>query len=149
MSEAQAAALEVLLAGSDEVHCFIAMRYWSPRADETARAVAAFQPDALTISRGHPWEDRRRFAEAVLDTGHPVHRLAQAFVEKVARTVEGLGAGALKWSDWNAAFQRLTRSVVFGDKGLKFSEIGCQPRLAASTTALYSGAFLSGLKRIL
>ena len=37
-------------------------------------------------------------------------------MEKVARTVEGLGAGALKWSDWNAAFQRLTRSVVFGDK---------------------------------
>lgn len=55
--------------------------------------MAAFQPDALTISRGQPWEDRRRFAEAVLDTGHPVHRLAQAFVEKVAQTVAGLGAG--------------------------------------------------------
>ena len=78
--------------------------------------MAAFQPDALTISRGQPWEDRRRFAEAVLDTGHPVHRLAQAFVEKVAQTVEGLESGALKWSDWNAAFQRLTRCVVFGDK---------------------------------
>lgn len=78
--------------------------------------MAAFQPDALTISRGQPWEDRRRFAEAVLDTGHPVHRLAQAFVEKVARTVEGLGSGELKWAAWNAAFQRLTRSVVFGDR---------------------------------
>ena len=84
--------------------------------DATREGMAAFQPDALTISRGHPWEDRRRFAEAVLDTGHPVHRLAQAFVEKVAQTVEGLGSGALKWSDWNAAFQRLTRCVVFGDK---------------------------------
>ena len=30
-----------------------------------------FQPDALTISRNPEWADRRRFTEAVLDTGKP------------------------------------------------------------------------------
>ena len=33
--------------------------------------MVAFQPDALTISRGELWENRRRFTEAVLDTGEP------------------------------------------------------------------------------
>ena len=40
------------------------------------KGMAAFQPDALTISRGDLWRNRRRFAEAVLDTGSPLHRLA-------------------------------------------------------------------------
>jgi hypothetical protein len=42
--------------------------------------MAHFQPDALTISRNPKWEQRRAFAEAVLDTGQPAHRLADRFV---------------------------------------------------------------------
>ena len=37
--------------------------------DAKRKGMAAFQPDALTISRGDLWADRRAFAEAVLDTG--------------------------------------------------------------------------------
>ena len=80
------------------------------------KGMSAFQPDALTISRGDVWAARRQFAEAVLDTDKPVHRLAQSFVDAAAQVVAGLGAGALQWSEWNAAFQRLTRVVVFGSK---------------------------------
>jgi hypothetical protein len=34
--------------------------------------MSAFQPDALTISRGEAWRGRRAFTEAVLDTGGPL-----------------------------------------------------------------------------
>ncbi len=78
--------------------------------------MAAFQPDALTISSGRLWEERRRFAEAVLDTGQPLHRLAQPFVGVAGQTAEELGDAELTWSAWNSAFQRLTRRVLFGDK---------------------------------
>src|SRR4029450_5871834 len=36
------------------------------------RGMGHFQPDALTLSRGELWQDRRRFTEAVLDTPKPV-----------------------------------------------------------------------------
>ena len=51
-------------------------------ADPEAKrsAMAKFQPDALTISRGADWEDRRRFTEAVLDTAEP-GSLASLFSE--------------------------------------------------------------------
>jgi cytochrome P450 len=80
------------------------------------KGMAAFQPDALTISRGEVWADRRRFAEAVLDTGKPMHRLAQSFTD-VAREIAGeLAHQPMRWQSFNEAFQKLTRRVVFGDR---------------------------------
>jgi cytochrome P450 len=75
----------------------------------------AFQPDALTISRGSVWEDRRRFAEAVLDTGQPLHRLAKSFVDVAADTAATLGQATMDWQTFNEAFQRMTRRVVLGN----------------------------------
>ena len=80
------------------------------------KGMAAFQPDALTISRGQLWEDRRRFAEAVLDTGKPLHRLAQAFADVAADTASELASEPITWETINEAFQLMTRRVVFGDK---------------------------------
>jgi hypothetical protein len=40
-----------------------------------------FQPHGVLVSRGALRADRRRFNEAVLDTGHPLHRYA----ERIAR----------------------------------------------------------------
>lgn len=80
------------------------------------KGMSAFQPDALTISRGNVWEDRRRFAEAVLDTGQPLHRLAQSFVEVAADTAATLGKATMDWQTFNEAFQRMTRRVVFGNR---------------------------------
>jgi len=56
-TEAQAAALAVRLASlrpGDETRVFVAMRYWRPFAEETARAVAAFAPDDLVLTPLYP-----------------------------------------------------------------------------------------------
>ena len=80
------------------------------------KGMAAFQPDALTISRGDLWRNRRLFAESVLDTGRPLHRLAERFLVVAAEeTAELQSRGTLRWDEVSASFQRLTRRVVFGD----------------------------------
>ena len=55
-TEAQAAALTEALKAKDlgEVRVFIAMRYWHPRAKETARAVAAYAPDEVILLPLYP-----------------------------------------------------------------------------------------------
>lgn len=80
------------------------------------KGMAAFQPDALTISRGQTWEDRRRFADAVLDSDQKMHRLAQPFVDLAAETAKQLASETIRWQNFNTAFQRLTRQVVFGKR---------------------------------
>lgn len=80
------------------------------------KGMAAFQPTALTISRGDLWANRRRFAEAVLDTGSPLHRLAPRLLAGARDEAAALTAGgAVDWDTVHRAFQRLTRRVVFGD----------------------------------
>lgn len=80
------------------------------------KGMAAFQPEALTISRGQAWEDRRRFAVAVLDSDKPMHRLAQAFVDIAVETAKQLASETIRWQNFNAAFQRMTRRVIFGNR---------------------------------
>jgi cytochrome P450 len=95
---------------------------FAPDPDAKRRGMSHFQPDALTISRGEAWKNRRRFAEAVLDTAKPAHRLADRFVT-VAREggaalldeFGGAGGGELRWDAFHLAFQRITRRVVLGD----------------------------------
>ena len=53
-TEAQAAALEVLLAGSDEVRCFIAMRYWHPFTEAAAQAVKDWGADEIVLLPLYP-----------------------------------------------------------------------------------------------
>jgi cytochrome P450 len=77
--------------------------------------MVAFQPDALTISRGDAWRNRRAFTESVLDTGAPRHREADRFAAVAAEEACGLGDGELTWEPWNDAFRRITRRVVLGD----------------------------------
>ena len=78
------------------------------------KGMTAFQPDALTISRDGPWENRRRFNEAVLDTG--LASFADRFTAVVREEAGVLVRKAeLSWDEWHRAFQRVTRRVVFGD----------------------------------
>src|ERR687895_282220 len=42
------------------------------------KGMAVFQPNAVTISRGEAWRDRRRFNEAVLDADRPAHQDAES-----------------------------------------------------------------------
>ncbi|CAH2600832.1 Ferrochelatase [Rhodovastum atsumiense] len=53
LTEQQARALEDALPDMD-VRCFIAMRYWHPMSEETARAVAAWDPDEIMLLPLYP-----------------------------------------------------------------------------------------------
>ena len=53
-AEALAAALDAALAGLGEARVFIAMRYWHPRAEETAAAVRDFDPDRVVLLPLYP-----------------------------------------------------------------------------------------------
>ena len=95
---------------------------FAPDPEAKRKGMGHFQPDALTISRGEQWRKRRRFAEAVLDTGEPVHgdadRFAQVIAEEIAEliaVVEGTGEGELGWEPWSEASWRITRRIVLGD----------------------------------
>jgi cytochrome P450 len=84
--------------------------------DAKRKGMVAFQPTALTLSRGDLWAARRSFAEAVLDTGRPIHRLGQAFAAVAVEEADALLAleRPVTWADVNDSFQRLTRRVVLG-----------------------------------
>ncbi|MFL6089695.1 MAG: cytochrome P450 [Aeromicrobium sp.] len=92
------------------------------------KGMAAFQPDALTISRGDVWAKRRAFAEAVLKPESPAHPLARRFATIAVETADHLlaGEGPLRFDDLNAAFQRLARRVVFGDAAADDTELTAQ-----------------------
>lgn len=92
----------------------------NPKAKQAGMVV--FQPDALTLSRSPDWEGRRAFAEYVLDTGHPMHRLAATFVAKARAEADSLGSD-VTWPAINAAFQRLTRRVVLGEPAARDQQL--------------------------
>ncbi len=77
-------------------------------------AMERFQPDALTISRDPEWAERRRFTEAVLDTGKPAHRLSERFAPVAVAEASALPS-ALEWEVWNEAVRRVARRVILGD----------------------------------
>ena len=87
--------------------------------DTKRKGMSAFQPDALTISRGDEWRNRRAFAESVLATGQPLHPLAPTFLAIVREAVGVLAALGVRHvaRTSTTSFQRITRRVVFGDRG--------------------------------
>ncbi len=88
--------------------------------------MVAFQPDAVTISRGELWRKRRDFNEAVLDTGKP-HRFAERFTEvageEALTLVGGLEGEPLSWDQWSLAFRRIARRVVLGESARDDEEL--------------------------
>lgn len=81
------------------------------------KGMSHFQPDALTLSRGEEWEDRRRFAETVLATSERVHPLAERFLAVVADEAELLHvSGDLAWPQLEELFDHITLRVIFGDR---------------------------------
>jgi cytochrome P450 len=95
---------------------------FAPDPDAKRRGMSHFQPHALTLSRGERWRDRRRFTEAVLDTGKPIHRLADRFATVIAEEAEALLAEVdsehdryLQFDPFNVAVRRITLRIVLGD----------------------------------
>jgi cytochrome P450 len=73
-------------------------------------------PDALTISSGNEWRDRRRFNESVLGFRglHPCH---DVFTDIVFREVDQLTAACpaeLRWADFQTLAERIAHQVLLG-----------------------------------
>ncbi|MGI8596650.1 MAG: hypothetical protein ACR2LY_05120, partial [Thermoleophilaceae bacterium] len=83
-----------------------------------------FQPDALTVSRGEEWRDRRAFNESVLATSERLHPMAERFLAVVGEEVERLRTGReLGWDEWEGLFDRVTLRVIFGDRAREDQEL--------------------------
>ena len=95
---------------------------FAPDPDAKRKGMAAFQPDALTISRGELWRNRRAFTEAVLDTGKPEHRLSDRFAA-VAREEAAKLPDEIDWDTINRAFQRIARRLILGDAAADDEEL--------------------------
>jgi cytochrome P450 len=86
-------------------------------AGAKAKGMCHFQPEALTLSRGEEWRDRRSFNESVLASHDAVHPLGAKFMQVVADEVERLDLGSqLQYGDWERLFDRITLRVIFGDR---------------------------------
>jgi len=83
--------------------------------------MVAFQPDAVTISRGALWRNRRRFNEAVLrgsGDGGLLRTWLDVCEEELERMLAGpvaVAAGDLDWDSFHGMFERVARRIVLGD----------------------------------
>lgn len=79
--------------------------------------MAHFQPNALTISRGEEWKDRRRFNEAVLYGDQDLHQHAGTFLEVIRHEVTARKQYAgreIAWDDFQELFEKIMLQVIFG-----------------------------------
>jgi len=95
-TQVQARALEAAL--GEEARVFIAMRYWTPRSDETARAVKAYGPGRIVLLPLYPHYSTTTSASSLADWARAAARVglgaptsgiccyprAPGFVEEVA-----------------------------------------------------------------
>jgi len=92
---------------------------FSPASTVKRAALSHFEPRVALISEGAERADRRRFNERVLDSDHPVHRIADAFLAVVEEEAVGLlrrtRSGELDWDAFSETWFRVVRRVVFGD----------------------------------
>jgi len=119
----QASALEQALAGAGEMRCFIAMRYWHPFANDTAREVKAFGPDRIVLLPLYPQYSAATSGSSIADWQQaaqragldvPTHTVCcypelAGFVESVA---------ALTAEAWERAAESGTPRILFSAHGL-------------------------------
>lgn len=94
-----------------------------PFAADTAEkrsALGHFQPDGVLSSRGRDRTIRRALNEETLQTGCPIHAMADRFaaiadaeMAGVARTA--LARGRLDWDEFFAGWYRMVRRIVLGE----------------------------------
>ncbi|MGH8531346.1 MAG: cytochrome P450 [Gammaproteobacteria bacterium] len=85
-------------------------------AEQKRKRMSHFQPNAVTISRGQEWQDRRKFNAAVLQNG--VHQYADHFLEIIreeiaSKTSQGRNI-LLAWDDFQELFEKITLQIIFG-----------------------------------
>jgi cytochrome P450 len=80
------------------------------------RARSRFAPDALVISSGDEWRERRDFNETVLDSGL-LHRHHDAFIATVTREVASSCGTAPRdwgWDDFQSLAERISHQLILG-----------------------------------
>ena len=97
-------------------------------SSEKKAALSHFQPRNSLISSGRERNVRRALQDQVLDSGSPVHRLAESFLPIVAEEAEEVlrvaaRSGALTWDEFIRSWYRMVRRVVFGDAATNDSEL--------------------------
>jgi cytochrome P450 len=121
----------VLLLDDDDVHRVLDATPdpYATATREKRAALARIEPHGVAISDAADRPDRRRFNEAVLDTGKPLHHLAgpmAAAARHEARTLRtqiGAAGGALDWPAFTAAWFRVVRRVTLGDAARDDTEL--------------------------
>jgi cytochrome P450 len=84
-------------------------------SDEKRAALAHFQPAGVLISSGTERAERRRFNEAALETGCPIHSLAAPLGDLVgAEAATLLRQPSLDWPGFRRAWYRMVRQALFG-----------------------------------
>jgi cytochrome P450 len=112
--------VELALAGEDVGTLLAgAPTPFSPSTVEKRAALGHFQPHGVLISDARDRPPRRRFTEAVLEPGRPLHELAAPFARAIADEAAVLLSevthdGELSWDAFNVAWWRLVRTVVLG-----------------------------------
>lgn len=87
-------------------------------ADSKIRGMSHFQPNAVTISAGEEWRERRRFNEAVLDTERPLHHHADRFLavtQSAVRAMQKAAGPRLTWTHFDELFEQIGGGVLFGE----------------------------------
>ncbi len=130
-TDAQAKALTTALNGTaDEVGVFIAMRYWHPMTEETARAVKAFAPDRVVLLPLYPqyssttsgsslkaWKEEAARQGLTAETKDICcYPMDHGFVEAMARKVSELVHKAAAHGDPRVLFSAhgLPKKIVAG-----------------------------------
>lgn len=85
-----------------------------PANREKRAALRHFQPHGVLVSPPEARPPRRRFTEAVLETGRPVHAMADRFAGAVEQELAGLPA-RLDWDTFSVAWWRAVRRITLGD----------------------------------
>jgi hypothetical protein len=90
-------------------------------SSEKRAALAHFEPKGALISHGPERAERRRYNEEVLQSGRPMHELADRFAAAAREEGEALlervrsPRGELDWETFADAWFRVVRRVVLGD----------------------------------
>jgi cytochrome P450 len=84
--------------------------------EEKRAALRHFQPHGVLISTGAERAERRRFNEAVLETGRPLHQHAEQMTAVIRSEAAGLTKGGpIGWAEFELCWWRIVRRIVLGD----------------------------------
>ncbi|WP_410613667.1 cytochrome P450 [Amycolatopsis sp. lyj-109] len=108
--------VELALSGADVKRLLAgAPTPFSPSTVEKRAALSHFQPHGVLISDAADRPARRRFTDAVLEPGRPLHEFATPFARAVAEEAAALrNSATLDWDTFTVTWWRLVRRVVLG-----------------------------------